>query len=677
MPPFHVILFAALTALPLLGKDFAAERAQVLALGGLHDAPAMIDADGFAADGVMKPIYFDALPSQGKPTKVFAWLGLPETSAKKVPGIVLVHGGGGTAFKEWVARWNAEGFAAISIAVEGQTDARQPANPGERRGGWKQHSWPGPARSGIYHDSAKPLAEQWMYHAVADTILAHSLLRSLPQVNADQIGLMGISWGGVITSTAVGIDSRFAFAIPTYGCGHLGDAGNQYGRSLGNNPSYQQVWDPMQRLARATMPILWFSWPEDAHFPLDCQAASYRAAPGPRMLSLVPKMGHGHGPPWNRPESYAFAKAIVQDGSPWCRQVSSSTGRVVFDSDRPFDRAVLVSTADKGVTGSRIWIESPAKLQREGQQWVASADVPPNTTAWFINLASRQLVASSEYQTVAPPPPHTREPDAMWTYKSVGATDLKLSAFLPADHATSLATFPAIVIFHGGSWSAGEPNWHYPDCTYWARRGMIAVSVDYRLKDRDSVDVPLACVQDAKSAIRFLRSQAKRLKIDPDRIVAAGGSAGGQLAAATATITHPASNHAADDLAVSPKPAAIILYNPWFKCADALNPVKHLSRDLPPVITFIGGKDRGIAVGEMLAVHQAIKKQGTASTLCIGNDGGHGFCNGRNPRNAFYYWSVELADQFLAEHGIITGPAQVNPAAGVDRLQPDAYEVLH
>ncbi|WP_315854359.1 prolyl oligopeptidase family serine peptidase [Rubripirellula lacrimiformis] len=109
----------------------------------------------------------------------------------------------------------------------------------------------------MYADSDQPIADQWMYHAVADTVLANSLLRSLPEVDADRVGVMGISWGGIITSTVMGIDNRFAFAIPTYGCGSLSDAGNQYGRALGDNPIYQQVWDPMVRMDKASMPSLW------------------------------------------------------------------------------------------------------------------------------------------------------------------------------------------------------------------------------------------------------------------------------------------------------------------------------------------------------------------------------------------------------------------------------------
>ena len=86
--------------------------------------------------------------------------------------------------------------------------------------------------------------------------------------------------------------------------------------------------------------------------------------------------------------------------------------------------------------------------------------------------------------------PRRVEPDAMWTYKQVSGKDLKMSVFLP-DGYDGGSRFPTFVIFHGGSWDAGNASWHYPDCAYWSSRGMIAASVDYRLKTRDKVRVPL------------------------------------------------------------------------------------------------------------------------------------------------------------------------------------------
>lgn len=372
------------------------------ALAGQTTPPAVHEASGFPVDGTVRPIFFDALDWEAKPTRVFAWVGLPPGASKEnpVPGIVLVHGGGGTAFKKWVQKWNAEGFAAISIAVEGQTDKKREEvqNPGES---WQPHEHGGPLRSGIYGDSAKPLEDQWMYHAVADTILANTLLRSLPEVDPAKVGIMGVSWGGVITSTVIGIDPRFAFAIPTYGCGGLHKADNQYGMALGGNDTYQKIWDPDLRLAKAAMPVLWFSWTGDEHFPMDCLSASRKKVSGLSVAALVPKMGHGHGPAWDRPESYAFAKSIVQDGKPWSEpestKIEGQTLTAVFSSSKALDAATLISTTDTGFTAERQWIETPAALKQEGGKWIATAAVPPRTTACFMNVASGDWVATSDY----------------------------------------------------------------------------------------------------------------------------------------------------------------------------------------------------------------------------------------------------------------------------------------
>lgn len=382
-------------------NDFGTLRDQVLELGKRIEPPAMTPAEGFESKPELKAIFYDALSWKGKPTKVFAWLGMPSKREGKVPGIVLVHGGGGTAFKEWVQKWNEAGYAAISIAVEGQTDLKE-ATEGSARGGWKSHEWAGPKRNGIYGDSAETLKDQWIYHAVADTILANSLLRSLPEVDTEKVGIMGISWGGVITSTVIGIDQRFAFAIPTYGCGHLFDSENQYGKALGNNELYKKVWDPMVRMNQVKIPVLWLSWPEDEHFPLDCRQTCVSAAPGVHMKSLIPGMKHGHGAAWIPPDSYAFAESIVREGKPWCIQSElkneGSSIVVKFNSSKTLDRALLISTVDKGFTGKRKWNETPLTLEKEGEQWKVSGSLPAGTTAWFVNVLSGKLTASSDFQ---------------------------------------------------------------------------------------------------------------------------------------------------------------------------------------------------------------------------------------------------------------------------------------
>ena len=397
-PRTQLVLAASLMAATILPAErkFTAERSQVLALGKLTTAPAQFPANGFAEESGLEPIFFEGLPWHGKRTRVFAWLGLPPARRGKVPGIVLVHGGGGTAFKEWVRKWTERGFAAISIAVEGQTD--QPEDTPQRtRRSWKRHAWAGPARDRIYADSAEPVPDQWMYHAVADTVLANSLLRSLPEVDRLRVGLMGISWGGVIATTAIGIDPRFAFAIPTYGCGHQFDAANQWGNALEENELYREVWDPMVRMERVRMPVLWLSWPGEMAFPLDSQAACYRVSPGPRMK-------HSHRAGWNPPDSYAFAESVVASGKPWLAQTSAGLiegrVRIHFTAAKPLDSAALIWTGDTGLTGSRDWREGPATLDKEADRWLVTAELPEAATAWFVNVRSGDLTGSSDFQEI-------------------------------------------------------------------------------------------------------------------------------------------------------------------------------------------------------------------------------------------------------------------------------------
>lgn len=396
---FSMMLMAPVGNAVANAQDLKNLRAEVLALSKLTASPDYVDAAGFENQNNIRAIFFEGLHYESKPTKVFAWLGVPENRAGKVPGIVLVHGGGGTAFRAWVQKWNENGFAAIAIAHEGQIERRD-----ENRK-WQKHSWPGPSRRGHYKDIDRPLKDQWMYHAVADTILANSLLRSLPEVDPDHVGVMGVSWGGVITSTVMGIDSRFDFAIPTYGCGQMADVDNHWGKALGANSFYREVWDPIHYLPAANMPSMWFSWPQDKHFPLNSQAASYRATGGNYMVSLIPGMKHSTPASWNPPDSYAFAKSVVNGGGPWCRQlqyqIKDRAVEVVFDSSKSLDRAVLISTTDKGYSGGRKWMQVPAQLSAQDQRWTVDAELPEATTGFFVNVYAGDLVVSSEYFEVS------------------------------------------------------------------------------------------------------------------------------------------------------------------------------------------------------------------------------------------------------------------------------------
>ncbi len=264
-----------------------------------------------------------------------------------------------------------------------------------------------------------------------------------------------------------------------------------------------------------------------------------------------------------------------------------------------------------------------------------------------------------------------RQPDDTWSYKHASGRDLGMFVFFPEGYASRKGPFPVFVAAHGGSWNAGTPAVHYPDCAYWASRGMVAVSVEYRLRDRDKVQVPLECIKDVKSSIRFLRKNADRLKIDPDRIVVGGDSVGGQLAAATAMVNAEGADDEADDLSISCVPNAVMCYNPWFKCPAPLSPPGLVRPGLPPMIIFHGDQDP-TPVDEIVEFRNDMLADGNVVELHVGIGGKHGFCNGRNPRNAYFYEAAKLADRFLVTRGILAGSHAVKAPVGL----PDVHFVL-
>ncbi|MEP4889967.1 MAG: acetylxylan esterase [Aliiglaciecola sp.] len=346
-----------------------------------------------------------------QPTQIFALYNLPKvpllTATGKIPAMVLVHGGGGTAFKEWVEKWNEAGFAAISIAVEGQTDIPvddlQSAKVKDTLR-WQKHQSSGPSRQGIYADFDKPLDEQWMFHAVSAVIRAKHFLASQVDIDKQHIGLTGISWGGVITSTVLGFDNSFDFSIPIYGCGFLDSMQNQYQSALIANAAYKDIWEPGHRIANYLQPSLWLTWRDDKHFALDAQARSYAQLTGDYSVSIKPGIRHGHRPGWNQAESYFFAKHVVRQGHVWAKSLAVKkleSGQVqaeflvnLAENDYQITKATIHYTKDKGHTGSAKWLQTDASVvtskTQPGRIIVTSGVVMPNDVQhWFVNLAVR------------------------------------------------------------------------------------------------------------------------------------------------------------------------------------------------------------------------------------------------------------------------------------------------
>lgn len=360
----------------------------------LSDAPKVYEAK--TEEPAVRALFFESVPWQGRPTRVFAYYGAP--AGKKLPAMVLIHGGGGTAFAEWVRLWNKRGYAAIAMDTVGtmpdKADPAKPWNPARKR-----HEFSGPAGWGDFESVDKPTTDQWSYHAVAAAILAHSLLRSFPEVDAKRIGVTGISWGGYLTNIVAGVDDRFRFAAPVYGCGFLGEdsAWLKDFAKLGPERAkkWLSLWDPSVYLPAAKMPMLWVTGTNDFAYPFPSLQKSYRLPKGERTLSIRVRMKHSH-PDGALPEEIAaFADSVVRKGRPLARIVKSAPGRVEYKSKSRIVRAELNYTRDDGRWQERRWESAPAQVDSRA----AAGTVPTGTTASYINLFDdRGLVVSSEHQ---------------------------------------------------------------------------------------------------------------------------------------------------------------------------------------------------------------------------------------------------------------------------------------
>jgi acetyl esterase/lipase len=248
-------------------------------------------------------------------------------------------------------------------------------------------------------------------------------------------------------------------------------------------------------------------------------------------------------------------------------------------------------------------------------------------------------------------------PASSQVYKKTEQAELKIHLSFPEDWKRSDRR-PAIVFFFGGGWTSGTVEQFAPQATYLARRGMVAARADYRVKSRHQV-TPDACVEDAKSAVRWLRKNAADLGIDPDRIVAAGGSAGGHLAACTGTVT--GLDAAGEDASISSKPNAMLLFNPVLhadplisrmtdsELAKKITPNLHLEKGLPPALIFFGTADP-LMVGAKDYLAKA-KELGGVAELYTAEGQPHGFFN----RSPWQERTLYRADEFLAGLGYLQG----------------------
>lgn len=361
---------------------------------------------------------------QGRDTEIFAFYASPATlgqesrAGTRFPGVVCIHGGGGTAFAEWVHLWAMRGYAAIAMDLNGSRPPEPEVDPktGKVAGNGHKGLRTRLSKGGPPHGHAEKFAcvntpdtsDDWPFHAAAAVIRAHSLLRSFPDVDAEHTAVTGISWGGYTTCLVASLDDRFKAAVPVYGCGFLHEGESVQKPAIDNlDAAHRALWvreyDPGSLLPRCRVPIFFVNGTNDVHYVLDSYMKSHAVVTGEKHLRIEVGMPHGHQPGWAPKEIGLFIDSKCRGGAalPVAGKPVIQAERIVvpFTSAVPLKSAQLHYTTDTGLRSKRKWHSLPATITTAA---VTAPKPPADANSWFLTLVDQREAMVSTEVVLAP-----------------------------------------------------------------------------------------------------------------------------------------------------------------------------------------------------------------------------------------------------------------------------------
>jgi len=244
-------------------------------------------------------------------------------------------------------------------------------------------------------------------------------------------------------------------------------------------------------------------------------------------------------------------------------------------------------------------------------------------------------------------------------YKVTLQDSLFADIYYPKDYSQGEKR-PTIVFFFGGGWVGGNRDHFQRQSRFLANKGMIAITFDYRIKSEHNT-TPVEAMEDARSAMRWVKVNAKDLGVDTEKLAAAGGSAGGHLAAVTATLNEFDAKE--DDTSISCKPKLLVLFNPVIdttpkgygakkmgKNQKKASPVHHVKKGIVPTIIFHGTVDTTVPFENVKRFEELMKKKGNECELIAYEGQKHGFFNYRKGTEEYFEKTVKAMEEFLMKH---------------------------
>lgn len=241
-------------------------------------------------------------------------------------------------------------------------------------------------------------------------------------------------------------------------------------------------------------------------------------------------------------------------------------------------------------------------------------------------------------------------------YQRIGDAALHMDVWSPPLNSAATPR-PAVVFFFGGGWNGGTTEQFAPHCERLAAEGFVAFSAEYRVQSRHAA-TPFDCVADGRSALHWIRNRAADYAIDPDRIYAAGGSAGGHVA--VCAVASPPLDEQASTPGATPPVAGLVLFNPVIDTSAEgygharvgerwreISP-RHLVRPgLPPTLVFHGTADTVVPIHLAEAFRDAMHAADNTCTLIAFDGLGHGFFNADRDEGRAFETTMERTIEFL------------------------------
>ncbi len=383
--------------------------------------PQFAAQDEFA--GIQALVYDGLQLSRGK-TKVFAYLGLPAARQGLVPAVLLVHGYGGHPFLPWIKMWNARGYAALAMDVTGYFPRR--INSGSTEGdsqNWRHGPY------GLFEESGycagpdndlmditgREARDHWIAYALAAVLKGHAVLKQMMEIDFRHIGIMGISWGGVITALALGYDPELAFAVAVYGSGFLSETMTEFSEMFSSEAA-KKYWVAEEYFHDVQIPVLWQCWNDDCNFSLNANCKSYEATKknnNRSALSIIDQMYHSHTHAWRRKEAFLFADEIVFGSVKTPRffdevtqesaiidlgnAVKIQNARVMYiTTDYTYAQIPKYTASDRWFMKGD-WKNVPCTVRKDCVHY----HLPPDAVWWYIELTA--VYSSKEEFTVCTP----------------------------------------------------------------------------------------------------------------------------------------------------------------------------------------------------------------------------------------------------------------------------------